>query len=231
MVARVIPGKRFMDIAGPVAFYVTDRKTLPGGSAAGILERIRLAAIAKLDFVQIREQDLSTSGLLKMAREAIRIAREISSTRLIVNDRLDVALAAGASGVHLGRESLPIAEVVNWCRVGNAPADFVVGVSCHGAEEARAAENAGANYVFFGPVFDTPSKRSFGPPLGLELLRDVCGAVETPVIAIGGANESTAADCIKAGARGIAAIRLIQEARDANALAATIDEIHRIPLA
>ncbi len=81
--------------------------------------------------------------------------------RILVNDRLDVALAAGAAGVHLGGESAPAGEVVRWLRSGNAPADFLVGVSCHSLEEVLAAENTGASYAFFGPVFDSPGEKSF----------------------------------------------------------------------
>ncbi len=213
----------------PLVFYVTDRKSLAGGTSAELLERVRRAAIANVDFVQIREKDLPTGELLRLVREAVRVTTEISSTRIIVNDRLDVALAAGASGVHLGRESLPAKEAMRWCRAGNAPADFMVGVSCHSVEEAREAEKVGASCAFFGPVFDTPSKRSFGPPQGIELLRELCGVLKMPVIAIGGVNDSTAAQCVKAGAAGIAAIRMIQEATDMKALAAAIRLIHHVP--
>ena len=106
--------------------------------------------------MQIREKDLSGRELLGLAREAV--AAE-GGARVIVNDRLDVALAAGVAGVHLGRESLGSRDVVSWCRGGHAPADFLVGVSCHSLEDAREADRAGASYIFFGPVFDTPSKR------------------------------------------------------------------------
>ena len=216
-------------LVSPLVFYVTDRKTLPGGSSAELVERIRRSAVATVDFVQIREKDLPAGELLRTVREAVCVTREVSLTRIIVNDRLDVALTAGASGVHLGRESLPAEEAMRWCRAGNAPADFMVGVSCHSVEEAREAEKVGASYAFFGPVFDTPSKRLFGPPQGIELLRDVCCAVKMPVIAIGGVNNSTAAECIKAGAAGIAAIRMIQEATDVKALQATIHLVHHMP--
>lgn len=218
-------------IAGPAVFYVTDRRALPNRSSAAVLEKIRSAMIAQVDFVQIREKDLLAVDLLSVTIEAIRTAKEAAvRTRLIVNDRLDVALAAGASGVHLGMGSLPRRDVIEWCRAGNAPADFLVGVACHSVEDAREAGIAGASYVFFGPVFDTPSKRPFGPPQGLACLENVCRATEVPVIAIGGVNESNAADCIKAGASGIAAIRLFQDAQNANALASTLAGIHQIRL-
>jgi thiamine-phosphate pyrophosphorylase len=217
--------------AQPAIFYVTDRQMLPGGSSENIFEKIRNATMANADFIQIREKRLLTGELLNLTREAVRIAKqEGGSARVIVNDRLDVALAAGASGVHLGRESLAADTVIGWCLAGNAPPNFLVGVSCHSLQQARVAEKAGASYAFFGPIFDTPSKHRFGPPQGLALLADICRAVQIQVIAIGGVNESNAADCLKAGASGIAAIRLFQEAQDAPALRAALRGIHQIPL-
>ena len=110
-----------------------------GEGGEGVLGKIRAAVAAGVDWVQIREKDLSGRDLLALAREAVA-GRGLA--RVIVNDRLDVALAAGAAGVHLGRESLSARDVVRWCRSGNAPAEFLIGVSCHGLEEAREAESA-----------------------------------------------------------------------------------------
>jgi thiamine-phosphate pyrophosphorylase len=217
-------------MARPDIFYVTDRRALAGASPAAVLEGIRRAIVAQADFVQIREKDLPANELLNITTEAMRLAAEIAApTRILVNDRLDVALTAGAFGVHLGQPSLPAPEVLEWCRARARP-DFLVGVSCHSVEETRAAETAGAHYVFFGPVFDTPSKRLFGPPQGLERLEAACRSVQLKVIAVGGVNELNAADCMKAGASGIAAIRLFQDTRQANALASTLFTIHQIPL-
>jgi thiamine-phosphate pyrophosphorylase len=202
----------------PIFCYVTDRKLL--GAAAPsecLLANIRAAIEAGVDWVQIREKDLKARDLLAVARAAVAMARNASRAqraRVLVNDRLDVALAAGADGVHLGHESLAAREVVRWCRAGNAPAEFLIGVSCHDANEAREAQSAAASYIFFGPVFATPSKESFGPPQGATKLGEVCRAVRLPVIAIGGVNKENAAECLREGAAGIAAIRLFQEARD-----------------
>jgi thiamine-phosphate pyrophosphorylase len=165
--------------------------------------------------VQIREKDLSARGLLAVAKAAVDTAPKnggarSAAARIIVNDRLDVALAAGAGGVHLRHESVQAAEVVPWLRSGNAAAEFLVGVSCHSVAEVQAAEAAGASYAMFGPVFDTPSKRPFGSPQGLEKLTQACRASRIPVIAIGGVDEQNAAECLDAGAAGIAAIRLFQ---------------------
>ena len=178
---------------------------------------IRRGVAAGLDWIQLREKDLPARPLLDLAREAVSTARG-SATRILVNDRLDVALAAGAAGVHLGEASLPVAEVARWCRAedreNRVPAGFLVGASCHSLDAAGEAERAGADYIFFGPVFATPSKAAFGPPQGLSKLAEVCRQVHIPVLAIGGVTLENAAACLEAGAAGVAAIRLFQESTD-----------------
>ena len=165
--------------------------------------------------MQVREKDLPPQKLLALVRE---IVRATDTAKLIVNDRRDVAVAAGAAGVHLGRESAPIREVVRWCRGGNAPKEFLIGASCHTLSEAREVEIAGASYLIFGPVFDTPSKRAFGEPVGIAELAQVCATVKIPVLAIGGIGLRNARECFQAGAAGIAAIRLFQDAENLNEL-------------
>jgi thiamine-phosphate pyrophosphorylase len=211
--------------ARPIVCYVTDRKALSGErTPAALLDKIRVAAAAGADWVQIREKDLVARELLALVRGAVALA----SVRVIVNDRLDVAIAAGAAGVHLGHASVPARDVVRWCRAGNAPADFLVGVSCHSLEGAQEAESAGASYTYFGPIYETPSKIPFGKPHGVEKLAQVAKAVKIPVIAIGGVNESNAAECISGGAAGIAAIRMIQDAPNADVLKSVIEAIHQL---
>lgn len=183
-----------------------------------------MAMAAGVDGVQIREKDLSARELLALTREAMRAG----TANVVVNDRLDVALAAGAAGVHLGRESAPAGEVVRWCRSGNAPADFLVGVSCHRLEEVREAESAGASYIFFGPIFDTPSKKAFGAPQGIARLSEACRTAHLPVMAIGGVSVENAAECIRAGAAGIAAIRMFQEAADASTMKEALERLHHL---
>jgi thiamine-phosphate pyrophosphorylase len=187
-----------------------------------LIEKIRTAVAAGVDWVQIREKDLQARDLLALVRDAVTAG----STRVIVNDRIDVALAAGAAGVHLSHASVAAREVVQWCRAGNAPADFLVGVSCHSLEGAKQAEDDGANYTYFGPIYETPSKIPFGAPHGIDELAAVCKAVKIPVIAIGGIDESNAAECLRAGAAGIAAIRMIQSPPDAHALRKTLEKLH-----
>lgn len=172
---------------------------------------IRRAIRAGVDLVQIREKDLSGRELMELARWAVKEARG-GRAKIIVNDRLDVAIASGAAGVHLGRESAPAKDVVRWVKGmrGRRAAGFLVGVSCHSVEEAREAERDGADYIHFGPVFETPSKRKFGKPQGVGKLREVCEAVRIPVIAVGGIDDRKIGECLRAGATGIAGIRMFQ---------------------
>jgi thiamine-phosphate pyrophosphorylase len=222
----------------PVICYVTDRKSLGAGRGSLLVrEKIQWAMQAGADWVQIREKDLPGRELLELVRDATKSGgpqrsatdarKDQMNASVIVNDRLDVALAAGARGVHLGHESVNARDVVDWCRRGNAPAEFLVGVSCHSLEEAREAASAGASYIFFGPVFETPSKRGFGEPQGLERLAEISASVTIPVIAIGGVDEVNALACVRAGAAGIAAIRMFQEACDAHAPVNLVQNIRR----
>jgi thiamine-phosphate pyrophosphorylase len=212
--------------------YVTDRRSLRDGSGGKALrEKIQMAIAAGVDRVQVREKDMPGRALLELVRATVKAAHNVRAdrahARIIVNDRLDVALAAGAAGVHLGRESLNAREVVKWCRSGNAPSDFTVGVSCHSLEEAVEAQSAGANYIYFGPVFDSPGKRIFGEPRGITRLAEICSSVGVPAVAIGGVNLANAPECIRAGAAGIAAIRMFQEAREVSALKSAVQKIQR----
>jgi thiamine-phosphate pyrophosphorylase len=188
--------------------------------AHALLETIRKTAAAGVDWIQIREKDLEARALAELVRLAITAARETRAS-ILVNDRLDVALAAGAAGVHLGETSLPVKAVAEWRRSAGR-AEFRIGVSCHSVETARAAEGAGADYMFFGPVFATPSKAVFGAPQGIERLREVCRSVRVPVLAIGGVTAENAHSCFTAGAAGVAAIRLFQECQDTSAVVARL---------
>jgi thiamine-phosphate pyrophosphorylase len=185
-------------------------------TAQTLLEIIRKASIAGITWIQIREKDLETRGLFDLARRAVAATRG-TKTKILINDRLDVALAAGAAGVHLGETSLPVETVVEWRRAAGRT-EFEIGASCHTLEAARAAEDAGADYIFFGPVFATPSKAAFGEPQGIERFRSVCQAVKIPVLAIGGITVENAALCFAAGGAGLAAIRLFQESDDISAV-------------
>jgi thiamine-phosphate pyrophosphorylase len=183
------------------------------------LYKIKAASLAGVDWIQIREKDLSGRECVLLAREALRRTEQSSNssatrTRILVNDRLDVALAEGTGGVHLGENSLPVQEVRRCVDSRGERKDFLVGVSCHSLAAAKSAASGGADYIFFGPVFATPSKAAFGAPQGIERLKEVCRAVSIPVIAIGGITLSNSAACLSAGASGLAAVRLFQDAPD-----------------
>jgi thiamine-phosphate diphosphorylase len=196
---------------------VTDQTALRASAdrPLPLLERIENAGRAGVDWIQIREKDLSARALYRLVREAVD--RVPHTCRILVNDRLDVAIAADAGGVHLGEQSMPLEEARRFLLERKARGDFLVGVSTHSLESTRSAEKAGADYALFGPVFETPSKLAFGAPQGIARLAEVCRAVGMPVIAIGGITERNAGACMDAGAAGIAAIRLFQESPDIGA--------------
>jgi thiamine-phosphate pyrophosphorylase len=205
--------------ASPTLCYVTDRLGLTGRKSGTLLDLIATASAAGVDWIQIREKDLTARECSSLVRRAI--GRASSETKIIVNDRLDVAIAEHAAGVHLGESSLPVQDVRAWMQSHPevlANEGFFVGVSCHSEESAKTAARNGAGYIFFGPVFATPSKAGFGGPQGLERLAGVCRAVSVPVLAIGGITLENARACLDAGAAGIAAIRLFQDAADLSAV-------------
>lgn len=183
-------------------------------------------ASAGVDWIQLREKDLSCREVAWVTRESIRRRAAHSeghaTTRILVNDRLDVALAERAGGVHLGENGLPVAEAKRLVQAHPYSKDFLIGVSCHSLEAAKSAAGDGASYLFFGPVFATPSKAAFGTPQGLGPLAEVCRSVSIPVLAIGGVTLENAADCFAAGASGIAAIRLFQDAPDPGGVVAAL---------
>ncbi len=194
--------------------------------------KIEAAAEAGVDWIQIREKDLSGKDCSSLTREALQrvaksSARKAAPTRILVNDRLDIALSQRAGGVHLGENSLPLTEVKRLLENRGERNDFLIGVSCHSLQAARAAASGGADYLFFGPVFATPSKAAFGVPQGLERLAEICRAVSVPVLAIGGITLENAPDCLAAGASGIAAIRLFQDAPDLFSLVQSLQELTR----
>jgi thiamine-phosphate pyrophosphorylase len=213
----------------PILCYVTDRKGFGSeddDNIEALLKRVAIAAAAGVDWIQIREKDLSGKELSSFIRAGVAQTKQINErdgtlTRIIVNDRLDVARSEEAGGVHLGEHSLPVKSVRKWLDEKSDLAGrgkFLVGVSCHSVQAAVNAARGGADYIFFGPVFATPSKEQFGAPQGLERLAEVCSSVTIPVLAIGGITLDNASDCFAAGVGGIAAIRLFQDAENLPAL-------------
>jgi thiamine-phosphate pyrophosphorylase len=217
----------------PILCYVTDRRSLTPehhDQNKALLKRIATAGAVGVDWIQIREKDLSAKELSFLTRDAFAQTKQINerngqASRILVNERLDVAWSERAGGVHLGEQSLPVHDVRKWLDARPDLAEggiFLLGVSSHSVQAAASAARSGADYIFFGPVFATPSKASFGPPQGLQRLAEACSAVSIPVLAIGGITLDNAYDCVTAGAAGIAAIRLFQDAEN---LASVVTEL------
>jgi thiamine-phosphate pyrophosphorylase len=176
---------------------VTDRTQTRGRD---LVDVVRECLAAGLPAVQVREKDLGAHELAALCRRLRALTRQ-SGARLIVNDRLDVALAVGADGVQRTGTSLGVADMR-----AVAGTRLRIGASVHALEEAVDAERAGADWIVFGPVYDTASKRAFGPPQGLERLAAVTRAVRGPVIAIGGITPERVPAVLGAGARGVGVI-------------------------
>jgi thiamine-phosphate pyrophosphorylase len=166
--------------------------------------------------VQLRLKGVDARDLVSLARVLAPWCRT-REVAFVVNDRLDVALAAGADGVHLGQDDLPLAAARSI-----APAGFVIGVSTHDEAQARAAIDGGASYIGFGPCFTTASKRNPDPVVGLERLTRLCAASSIPVVAIGGIDLDTVADVARAGAAAAAIIRAVNGAADIPAAARAV---------
>jgi thiamine-phosphate pyrophosphorylase len=194
-----------MPAAGFRLYLVTDR----GATGGRPLARVLAACLdAGLRAVQLREKDLAAGDLLGLAT-GLRELTARHGARLLINDRADVALAAGADGVHLPAGGLPL-------RVARRllGPDRLVGLSTHSALEVEAAGEGGADFVVFGPVYDTPAKRPFGPPRGVAALAAACRASRVPVLAIGGVTAARVAEVREAGAAGVAVIRALLAAAD-----------------
>lgn len=192
----------------PITYLITSGETSSKTSPDSVefqalLRLVALATEARVPLIQIREKALAARVLFELASRAAALTRG-SETRVVVNDRADIARAAGCDGVHLSTRSLD-ASVVRRA-FGE---EFLIGVSTHTQEEALAAHEGGADFAVFGPVFDTPSKRAYGSPVGLEVLRETAHALKPfPLVALGGVTEGNLSDCLAAGAEGVAAMRL-----------------------
>jgi thiamine-phosphate pyrophosphorylase len=209
----------------PILYLITrgatTAETHPGSKDFhDLLTLVRAAVAAGIDLIQLREKQLTARTLFELTRQAVAITRG-SDTALLVNDRADIARAAGADGVHLAANSLA-AQLVRRTFGPN----FLIGVSTHSQLELQHAKDEGADFAVFGPVFETSSKMQYGPPLGLNKLQEAAAAVAPfPVIAIGGITSTNATECLRGGAAGIAAIGLFSEA---SSLAATAEAIRRV---
>jgi len=180
-------------------YLITDRKLF--SSLDDFMRAVEEVLSAGIKTVQLREKDLSTREMLEMAYRF----RELTSrhaAKLFINDRLDIALGVDADGVHLGQTGIPVHAVRKV-----AKDKFLIGCSTHSAREAMEAEEEGADFITFGPLFHTPSKLKYGEPVGLEALREVSKKITVPIFGIGGINSENIQDVLDAGASGIALIR------------------------
>jgi thiamine-phosphate diphosphorylase len=197
-----------LQLRKPITYLITSGETTPATSPstddfARLLKLVRAAAVAHVDLIQLREKNLNARVLYELAWRAAAIVRG-TATRLLVNDRADIARAAGADGVHLTTRSLP--AVVVRSVFGK---EFLIGVSTHSLAEASGARDSDADFAVFGPVFATASKSEYGEPLGLKKLKDVSESLAPfPILALGGLSHNNVADCLRSGANGIAGIRL-----------------------
>ena len=184
-------------------------------------EIAKLAIAGGADAIQLRDKSCSSRELLRIGRTVREITHR-NSTLLIVNDRLDVALACGADGVHLGQSDMRT-DVARQL----APPGFLIGVSVRNVDEACRAELEGADYVALSPIFSSVSKPDAGPGHGLEMLREIQRNVSVPVIAIGGINSGNVRDVIAAGAAGVAVISAVVGTADINAAARDLKNMIR----
>jgi thiamine-phosphate pyrophosphorylase len=189
---------------------VTDRHQTKGRPLIPLLQQVLLAAAPA---IQLRERDLSAGELVILARE-VQAVTALHKSQLLINDRIDVALTLPGAGVHLRSNSLPVAAT----RQLLGPRRLV-GVSVHTIDEAVQVESQGADYIVFGPIYETPSKQMFGPPLGIQTLEKVCRLVRIPIIGIGGVTAARAREMRHAGAYGVAVITAILGANDVESAA------------
>ncbi len=203
-------------------YLITDRQKLPRTANKSALdtltEFVGQAFCAGVDLVQIRERDLRGGELFSLTKRIAEIARPHKG-QVLVNDRADIAAACMGVGVHLTTRSMPV-EVVRKT-FGD---ELLIGASTHSFAEARDAEEGGANFIVFGPIFETASKKLYGAPVGLAALHQVASILTIPVLALGGIKLSNFKDTLAAGANGVAAISLFTEANDLHNLARTIQE-------
>ena len=186
-------------------YLITDRMQTAGRTLPAVVADALRGGVKA---VQLREKDLSACQLFELAAELRTITREYGA-KLLINGRIDVALAVGADGVHLGRTTLPVAVARRI--LGR---DRIIGYSAHGLDEALQAECDGADFVTFGPVYATPSKAAYGVPLGLACLAEAARRLSIPVFALGGVKMSSVHEVLSSGAHGIALISAIIAAQN-----------------
>jgi thiamine-phosphate pyrophosphorylase len=186
-------------------YLITDRNGCNGRDLESTIEE---ALLGGLKAVQLREKDLSSRDLYILASK-LRVLTTRCNARLIINDRVDIALAVAADGVHLGHGSIPVREARRLLG-----AERLIGISCHNRQEALTAQEEGGDFITFGPVFHTPSKAAYGDPVGLYELDEILRLLSLPVFALGGIERNNAQQAIDAGVHGIAMISAILAAEN-----------------
>ena len=208
----------------PVDFrllVVTDRHQTRGRPLVPLLQRI---VHAGMPAIQLRERDLSARELATLAREVQAVTASRRS-QLLINDRIDVALALEGVGVHLRSNSLPVSVARQMLGIQR-----LLGISVHSVEEAVQGESQGADYIVLGPIYETPSKQLFGPPLGIHTIEKACRLVRIPIIGIGGVTAARAREMRRAGAFGAAVITAILGATDVESAARElVDAVTLVP--
>ena len=200
-----------------ILYAITDRRR----QQSDLLEHLSRLLRAGLDLLQIREKDLPARQLFQLTEAILKLPNP-SGTRILVNGRVDVALAAGAHGVHLPAGAVSPSSVRSV-----TPKGFFIGASCHSGDEVRQAEAEGADFTVFGPVFETASKWQYGPAQGLEALGEACRRAKIPVLALGGVQLENASQCLGRGAAGIAGISLFQQSSSVNETIAALRDLQR----
>lgn len=195
-------------------YLITDRTCLPPGRT--LVEAVEAALAGGVRAVQLREKDLSAAQLYPLAL-ALRERTARYGAHLLINDRLDLALAVEADGVHLGQHSLPTSVA----RKILGPS-YLIGISTHDRRQIHAAQENGADFVTFGPVFATPSKARFGPPQGIEAVRCACASSPLPVFGLGGIDLHNVSQVLCSGVQGVALIRAVLAASDPAAAACNL---------
>ncbi len=192
----------------PKLYLITDRKQTY--KQRRLVDTVKELLQAGIRMVQLREKDLSAAELYPLARD-LRLLTHKYNALLLINDRIDIAQAVGADGVHLGGHSLPIKKTREI--LGSKA---LIGVSTHSALEAESAQNQGADFITYGPVFFTPSKAPFGPPVGVNSLQTVCNCCKIPVYALGGVKINNTVEIMNSGAYGVSMISALLSAPDPN---------------
>jgi thiamine-phosphate pyrophosphorylase len=198
-------------------YLITDHHQTGGRP---LTEVVRQALEGGVTSVQLREKEFSGAALYHLALE-LRSLTSLFGASLIINDRVDIAVASGADGVHVGINSMPVAAVRRTMGLGK-----IIGYSAHGIDEALQAQADGADFVTFGPVYPTPSKAAYGEPCGVKKLAETVSALNIPVIGLGGISSAAIAEIMSAGVAGVAVISAILSAADPCAAAANL--LHKI---